>query len=71
MQLLGLHRAQSHASVLESRSRELKALQRADGGWAQTPFLPSDAYATGQVLYTLRELGAPADVRRCSVAWRS
>ncbi len=60
MQLLGLHRAQSHASVLESRSRELKTLQRSDGGWGQTPFLPSDAYATGQVLYTLRELGVPA-----------
>ena len=60
MQLLGLHRAQSHANVLDSRSRELKALQRPDGGWGQTPFLPSDAYATGQVLYTLRELGLPA-----------
>lgn len=31
------------------------------GGWAQTPYLVSDAYATGQVLYTLRELGIPAD----------
>ena len=60
MQLLGLHRAQSHANVLDSRGRELKALQRPDGGWGQTPFLPSDAYATGQVIYTLRELGLPA-----------
>ena len=60
MQLLGLHRAQSHANVRDSRSRELKALQRPDGGWGQTPFLPSDAYATGQVVYTLRELGLPA-----------
>jgi len=60
MQLLGLHWAGSHAKVRESRSRELKALQRPDGGWGQTPFLPSDAYATGQVVYTLRELGLPA-----------
>ena len=26
----------------------------------QTPFLDSDAYATGQVLYTLHEIGVPA-----------
>jgi len=60
MQLLGLHWAQSNASLRESRTRELQALQRSDGGWGQTPFLPSDAYATGQVLYALRELGVPA-----------
>jgi N-acyl-D-amino-acid deacylase len=60
MQLLGLHWAAAHASVRDSRARELEALQRADGGWAQTPFLASDAYATGQVLYTLRQLGVPA-----------
>ena len=42
------------------RDRELLALQRPDGGWAQTPHLQSDAYATGQVLYTLRQLGVPA-----------
>jgi squalene cyclase len=35
-------------------------MQHADGGWAQTPNLSSDAYATGQVLYTLHELGHPA-----------
>ena len=28
--------------------------------WTQTPHLESDAYATGQVLYTLRQLGVPA-----------
>jgi hypothetical protein len=38
----------------------LISLQRADGGWAQTPDLTSDAYATGQVLYTIHELGVPA-----------
>ena len=35
-------------------------LQREDGGWGQTPDLASDAYATGQALYTLHELGVPA-----------
>jgi hypothetical protein len=41
--------------------RELLDIQRPDGGWAQTPYLTSDAYATGQVLYTLHELGVPAN----------
>jgi ankyrin repeat protein len=59
MQLLGLHWADAHASTRQRRVRELLQLQRADGGWAQTPHLTSDAYATGQVLYTLREMGVP------------
>jgi ankyrin repeat protein len=60
MQLMGLHWAGAHAKVRDSGARELKALQRADGGWAQTPFLASDAYATGQALYALRLIGTPA-----------
>jgi ankyrin repeat protein len=62
MQLLGLKWAGTSARVRENRMRELVAQQRAAGGWAQTPFLQSDAYATGQVLYTLREIGmSPTD----------
>jgi len=67
MQLLGLHWADAHTSTRERRVNELLKLQRADGGWAQTPYLASDAYATGQVLYTLRELAVPrshAAIRR-------
>jgi ankyrin repeat protein len=60
MQLLGLSWAGSQRPLRETRMRELLALQRADGGWPQTPYLASDAYATGQVLYTLHELGLPA-----------
>jgi hypothetical protein len=60
MQLLGLKWADVNARLRETRTRELRAIQRADGGWAQTPHLESDAYATGQVLYALRELGVPA-----------
>lgn len=60
MQLLGLHWADAHARVRQTRVQELIRLQREDGGWSQTPHLASDAYATGQVLYTLRELGVPA-----------
>ncbi len=59
MQLLGLHWAKAHAGTRQARMRELLQLQRPDGGWAQTPHLASDAYATGQVLYTLHELGVP------------
>jgi ankyrin repeat protein len=57
MQLLGMKWANPDARPKETLVRNLVAQQRPDGGWAQTPHLPSDAYATGQVLYTLRELG--------------
>jgi hypothetical protein len=57
MQLLGLNWAKANAGLRETRTRELLAQQRLDGGWSQTPYLSSDAYATGQVLYTLREFG--------------
>jgi N-acyl-D-amino-acid deacylase len=60
MQLLGLKWAGTDARARETRTRELLAAQRADGGWAQTPYLGSDAYATGQVLFALREMGVPA-----------
>jgi hypothetical protein len=61
MQLLGLRWAEAEPRLRQTRVRELLALQRADGGWGQTPHLASDAYATGQALYTLRELGVPAN----------
>ena len=60
MQLLGLKWADVNPRLRETRVRELMALQRPDGGWAQTPHLESDAYATGQVLYTVAELGVPS-----------
>jgi hypothetical protein len=60
MQLLGLHWAGVSDQVMALRTRALLELQRTDGGWAQTPHLASDAYATGQVIYTLRELGTAA-----------
>jgi squalene cyclase len=60
MQLLGLAWAGANRPLRETRTGELMKLQRADGGWGQTPNLVSDAYATGQVLYALHELGQPA-----------
>jgi hypothetical protein len=58
MQLLGLLWAGTDVSRLKDHLLNLTMLQRADGGWSQTPGLASDAYATGQVLFTLHELGA-------------
>ena len=58
--LLGLAWAGTNRSLRETRTGELKALQHSDGGWGQTPYLVSDAYATAQVLYALHELGQPA-----------
>jgi ankyrin repeat protein len=60
MQLLGLKWAGAQASLREKRTLELLAIQQPDGGWAQTPYLTSDAYATGQALYTLHESGIPS-----------
>jgi hypothetical protein len=60
MQLLGLRWAGAYSDVVDSRAAELIMLQRPDGGWAQSPDLGSDAYATGQVLFTLRQLDVPA-----------
>ncbi len=57
MQLLGLKWANADRRALEAPLKQLIALQRADGGWAQTPELGSDAYATGLTLATLHELG--------------
>jgi hypothetical protein len=61
MQLLGLKWANLDQHELDDRLKKLIGMQRADGGWAQTPDLASDAYATGQVLYTIHELGVPAN----------
>jgi hypothetical protein len=55
--LLGLYWARAPQAAIETASRELVADQRPDGGWAQTPTLTSDAYATGQAIVALRESG--------------
>jgi len=41
------------------RFGELMALQQPDGGWSQSPYLATDAYATGQALYALTALKVP------------
>jgi ankyrin repeat protein len=61
-QILGLKWAHAAAEGIEKAAGLLLHQQREDGGWAQLPTLPSDAYATGQVLFALHEAGGlPVD----------
>ena len=60
MQALGLKWAGAGNESIARLVQNMKGLQRSDGGWAQTPELASDAYATGQTLYTMHEAGLPA-----------
>jgi hypothetical protein len=59
MQLLGLKWSGATNQDLQYFLSKLAVLQRPDGGWSQTPDLASDAYATGQALYIMHELGIP------------
>jgi squalene cyclase len=62
-QVLGLKWTSAPPAAIGRATTALVAMQREDGGWAQLPTLPSDAYATGQALFALREggLGKPGD----------
>ena len=53
--LLGLAWAGAKAEILFAAALQLRADQLPDGGWAQVPGFPSDAYATGQTLYALNQ----------------
>ena len=44
-----------------SSVERLLSRQGKDGGWSQLPDMPSDAYATGQVLYGLSLAGVKPD----------
>jgi ankyrin repeat protein len=63
MQLLGLKWAGATSRDLQPGLRKLATLQREDGGWGQTPNLPTDAYATGQALFTMHEVGGYTNQR--------
>jgi ankyrin repeat protein len=58
--LLGLGWAHAEPESRMKAVKVLKGEQRADGGWAQTPALASDAYATGLTLCALHEGGGVA-----------
>ncbi len=59
-QMLGLKWVGGDGAEVSKLAAALKARQNPDGGWAQTPHLWSDAYATGQALSALHECGVPA-----------
>lgn len=58
MQILGI--AWAGRKVPQNRVQQLIAKQGSDGGWGQTDNLPADAYATGEALWALHELGVGA-----------
>jgi ankyrin repeat protein len=62
-QLLGLSWTDEDRSTLRKAGLALLTEQRKDGGWAQLSTLASDAYATGQALVSLKQVGllAPSD----------
>jgi ankyrin repeat protein len=55
--LYGLYWTAATTSELASAARDLLALQRSNGGWAQLPHMHPDAYATGQALVALHDAG--------------
>jgi hypothetical protein len=63
--IAGLQAAGVPAADLRREAAELLGLQRADGGWAQTKYLDSDAYATGMTLYTLYTAGLASPDDAC------
>ena len=69
--LLGLRWGGAANSELQNATRRLISEQRPDGGWSQLPERASDAYATGLVLYALREgAGVPVADRKYQLGLR-
>jgi ankyrin repeat protein len=59
--LLGLFWTGASADQIQAAARDITAQQRADGGWAQSPYMSSDAYGTGLSLWALAS-AVPASV---------
>jgi hypothetical protein len=57
-QLQGLAWSRADSREIKTRVLTLSAQQRPDGGWSQLPSLESDAYATGQALVALHQVGS-------------
>lgn len=58
MQLLAAKWSGQDGATIQELARKLAGRQGEDGGWAQTPYLKSDAYATGTALYALSQTDA-------------
>jgi len=61
--LLGLIWADSSNAARQAAKQELLKTQQRDGGWAQTGYRSSDAYATGEALFALQAAGLPTSSR--------
>lgn len=59
--MLAKVRAGTPAKTLQPEIDQFLGRQQKDGGWAQVPDRPSDAYATGQALYVLNIAGVKPD----------
>jgi ankyrin repeat protein len=59
-QLLGLRWSGAPRATLQGLARDLKGLQRADGGWSSVAGRTSDAYSTAQALVAMRDGGGVA-----------
>jgi ankyrin repeat protein len=57
MQILGLYWAGGNAATVSALGKDLLSAQHPDGGWSQNRNLPTDAYATGEALFALKEAG--------------
>lgn len=54
-QILGLKWSLADSEIIKKKANILISYQRPDGGWSQLDSLPSDAYATGQSLFSLNQ----------------
>ncbi len=57
--LLGLAWAGKDKAAIQKATRELLAVQRRDGGWADLATVDSNAYSTGKALVALHTAGLP------------
>jgi ankyrin repeat protein len=57
MKLIGLVWSKASATAIGAQARRVQMVQRANGGWGQTPLMSPDAYATGQALFALQLSG--------------
>ena len=59
--LWGLHRLGGDDATKSRTRAAVLAAQNADGGWSQTSGMSSDAFATGETLFVLRQTGSAKD----------
>jgi len=57
--VLGLAWSGKYKDALQSATKELAGLQRADGGWSDLPTMESSVYSTGKALVALQAAGLP------------